>query len=77
LWRPYSLATGLAVAVTYPVTVLLSSLDQTGVWTNAPGGLAQRVALIIGIGWCALLAGRLLETTGRRPLARSMTGGHA
>jgi Protein of unknown function (DUF998) len=76
-WRPYSLATGLTVAVAYPLTVVLSSLDQAGVWTNAPAGLAERVALIIGVGWCALLAGRLLETTARRPLDGAMTGGHA
>ena len=76
-WRPYCLATGLAVAVAYLLTVALSSLDQVGVWTNAPAGLAERAALIIGVGWCALLAGRLLEITAHRPLDRSMTGGHA
>src|SRR5205814_2109606 len=30
-WRPYDLASGLTVAVAYPVTVVLSSLDLTGV----------------------------------------------
>jgi hypothetical protein len=73
-WRPYSLATGLTVAVTYPLTVALSSLDQAGVWTNAPAGLAQRVALIAGLGWCTLLAGRLLDTTAGRPLDHATTG---
>jgi hypothetical protein len=73
-WRPYSLATGLTVAGTYPLTVALSSLDQAGVWTNAPAGLAQRVALIAGLGWCTLLAGRLLDTTAGRPLDHATTG---
>jgi hypothetical protein len=72
-WRPYSLATGLTVAATYPLTVVLSSLDQAGVWTNAPAGLTERVAVIAGVGWCALLAGRLLETTARRPLDHATT----
>lgn len=67
-WRPYSLATGLTIAVTYPLTVVLSSLDQARVWTSAPAGLTERVAVIAGIGWCVLLAGRLLETAARRPL---------
>ena len=76
-WRPYSIATGLAVAVAYAVTMVLSSLDQAGLWTNAPAGLAQRIALIAGVGWCALLAGRLLETSARRPLDHTTTGGLA
>jgi hypothetical protein len=35
-WHRYSLATGLTVAITYPATVVLTSLDQAGGWTNAP-----------------------------------------
>ena len=67
----------MVVAVTYPVTVVLSSLDQAGVWTNAPGGLTERVALIASVGWCALLAGRLLDGTAHRPLEHSTTGAQA
>jgi hypothetical protein len=50
------------------------SLLYRGLRTNAPAGLAQRAALITGIGWCALLAGRLLETTTRRPLDHATAG---
>jgi hypothetical protein len=57
-----------ASASAYAVTVTLSSLEQAGVLTKAPAGFAQRIALIAGLGWCARLAGRLLETTARRPL---------
>ena len=64
-WRRYSILTGLVVAVSYVVTATLTSLDQAGMWTNAPAGLTQRIALIAGLGWCALFAGRLLESTGR------------
>ena len=76
-WRPYSLATGLTIAVAYPVTVLLSTLDQAGIWTNAPAGLTQRIALVAGVGWCVLLAGRLLKTTAHRSLEHSTTGSRA
>lgn len=76
-WRPYSLATGLVVAVAYPLTVVLSGLDQAGVWTNAPAGLTERVAVLAGIGWCTLLAGRLLETTARCPLDHVTAGSQA
>lgn len=76
-WRPYSIATGLTIAVTYPLTAVLSSLDQARVWTNAPAGLTERVALIAGFGWCVLLAGRLLETTARRPQDHATAGSPA
>lgn len=76
-FRTYSLATGLTVAVTYPATVALTSLDQAGQWTNAPAGLVQRVALIVGIGWCALLAARLLKTTVRRPVNHTTAAGRS
>ena len=46
-------------------------------WTNAPAGLTERVALIAGFGWCALLAVRLLETAARPALTHATTGGHA
>jgi len=73
-WRRFSLACGLGIAVTYPVTVLLASLDQAGIWTNAPSGLTERVALTAGVGWCALLAARLLPTTSTCPLHHATTG---
>jgi hypothetical protein len=76
-WRRYSLVTGPAVAVAYAVTVVLSSLDLAGAWTNAPAGLVERVALIGGVGWCALLAARLLETGVRGSWQNAPTGSHA
>lgn len=77
-WRTYSLACGVVVAVSYLVTVVLTSLDQTGIWSNAPSGLTERLALLAGLGWCALLAGRLLATTATAgPLHQATTGGHA
>lgn len=74
-WRAYSIATGVTVAVMYPVTVVLTSLDQAGLWTDAPAGLTQRITMIAGVGWCALLAAWLLETTPSRRLHHAPTGG--
>ena len=76
-WRRYSLATGFTVALAYLATVVLSSVDLAGMWTNAPAGLTERVALIAGFGWCALLAGRLLESTAGRPLEHAPIGGRS
>jgi hypothetical protein len=76
-WRPYSRACGVVVAVAYLVTVVLASLDQAGVWSNAPSGLTERVALIAGLGWCASLAGRLPAATAARPLRQATMGGQA
>jgi Protein of unknown function (DUF998) len=66
-WAPYSVGTGVVVAVAYAATTVLATLDERGIWTNAPAGLTQRVALIAGFGWCAALAGRLLVAAEPRP----------
>lgn len=58
-WAIYSLATGVLVAVLFVVTTVVSALDENGVFSNAPVGLLQRISIIIGWGWVALLAFRL------------------
>jgi hypothetical protein len=60
-WARYSVATGLAVAIGYVATAVLTGLDQAGVLANAPGGLVQRVMIVTGFGWVILLAARLLR----------------
>jgi hypothetical protein len=74
-WRTYSLATALTVAVAYVATAVLTSLDQTGEWTNAPAGLVQRIALITGIGWCSWLSARLLAAPAQRAVHRTAAAG--
>jgi hypothetical protein len=79
-WRAYSIATAVTVAVMYPVTVVLTSLDQAGVWTDAPAGLTQRIGMIASVAWCTLLAGRLLRTAPGQRLDHgptAATGGQA
>ncbi|HEX8032380.1 MAG TPA: DUF998 domain-containing protein [Ktedonobacterales bacterium] len=47
--------TGLVVAGFYIAASLVTTLDMNGVLPDAPGGLLQRIAIISGFGWMALL----------------------
>lgn len=53
-WAWYSVASGLVVAIFFVLTGVATAL-------NGPGGLTQRILLIVGWGWIALLAIRLLR----------------
>ncbi len=44
--------------------LVVAVLDQSGVLPNAPAGLLERIAIIIGWGWIVLLALRLLRQMG-------------
>jgi hypothetical protein len=59
-WAPYSVITGILVALFFIATNVASYLDQNGTLQGAPVGLLQRTAIIIGWGWVALVAFRLL-----------------
>ncbi len=56
-WAPYSIATGILVAVLFIATDVVASSPNP----NAPAGLVQRLCIIIGWVWIALLALRLLN----------------
>jgi hypothetical protein len=60
-WTAYSILTGIVVLSGFVASNTTSVLDMRGVWPNAPTGLIQRVAIISGWVWVALLAGRLLR----------------
>ena len=60
-WVPYSLVTGILVGVFFIATNVVATLDQKGILHGAPVGLLQRTAIIIGWGWIALFAFRLLR----------------
>ena len=62
-WVFYSLATGILVIVFFIITDLVASLNP-----NGPAGLFQRLSIIIGWGWIALLAFRLMSK--KSPLGR-------
>lgn len=60
-WALYSALTGVVVVVFFFASNVTSVLDMSGIIPDAPNGLLQRVAIIAGWGWIALLAARLLR----------------
>jgi len=64
-WVAYSIVTGLLVLASFVVANVTSVLDATGAVPNAPTGLLQRLGIILGWGWIALLALRLLRDNRR------------
>jgi hypothetical membrane protein len=60
-WALYSVVTGALVIVFFVATNVVSILDQNRILHRAPVGLLQRIAILIGWSWIALLAYRLLR----------------
>ena len=60
-WALYSTVTGVVVVVSFIASNVTSILDMSSVMPDAPNGLLQRVAIIAGWSWMALLAARLLR----------------
>lgn len=69
-WALYSVLTGMVIAASFVASNATSVLDMRGVWPNAPTGLIQRIGIIAGWGWMAIVAVRLLRLT-RSPASRS------
>lgn len=62
-WAVASLVTGILFIGTFIACLVTSVLDEKGILPNSPTGLLERIAIIIGWGWIALLAFRLLSQT--------------
>jgi Protein of unknown function (DUF998) len=60
-WALYSLITGILFVGFFIACLVVAQLDQSGVLPNSPTGLLERIAIIIGWGWLALVAIRLLR----------------
>lgn len=60
-WVAYSIITGVVVALSFIVSTTTGTLDEQGIWLNAPTGLFQRIGIIAGWAWIAFLAARLLR----------------
>ncbi len=60
-WALYSIITGTLVAVFFIASTAVSALDENGILPGSPTGLLQRIAIIAGWSWIALLAIRLLS----------------
>lgn len=60
-WALYSLVTGILVVASFISATVVSALDENGVLPGSPTGLLQRIGIIAGWGWIALLAIRILR----------------
>jgi hypothetical membrane protein len=63
-WALYTLVAGLLLVGSFIACLVVAILDQKGILPNSPTGLLERIALIIGWGWIALVALRLLRQMG-------------
>ena len=60
-WALYSSLTGAVVLISLIASNVTATLDMNGTWPSAPTGLVQRIGIIAGWIWIALLAARLLR----------------
>ncbi|HLX57777.1 MAG TPA: DUF998 domain-containing protein [Ktedonobacteraceae bacterium] len=60
-WALYSIVTGILIAAFFIASTTVSALDANGVLPGSPTGFLQRIAIIAGWVWIALLAIRLLR----------------
>jgi hypothetical protein len=61
LWASYSYLTAIVGAVLFVASLTVAVLDQKHVWHNAPGGLLERLTIIIAWTWLSLLSLRALR----------------
>src|SRR2546428_5481754 len=60
-WAAYSVAVGVLLLVMFVASTTVSTLDAAGAWPNAPTGFLQRIAIIAGWTWIALVALHLVR----------------
>src|SRR5215472_6798610 len=63
-WAVYSVVVGVVILLLFIAGNVTSTMDQQGTWHNAPTGLVQRVAIISGWTWIAMVALHLLRARG-------------
>ena len=57
-WTLYSIAVGIVIVAMFIASTTVSTMDQLGTWPNAPTGFLQRIAIITGWTWIAMVAWR-------------------
>ena len=67
-WVWYSLAVGVLMIVTFIASTTFSTLDATGALPNAPTGFFQRIAIIAGWTWIAMVAWHFARSDGSMTL---------
>jgi hypothetical membrane protein len=64
-WVIYSAGIGILLVAMFIASTAVSVLDERGVWPNAPTGFLQRIAIIGGWTWIAMMALHLLRSSER------------
>jgi hypothetical protein len=70
-WTLYSLGIGVLVIVMFIAMTATSAMDGSGRWPNAPTGFLQRIAIIGGWTWIAMVAWHQLTHRSARRAAIS------
>jgi hypothetical membrane protein len=60
-WAVYSAAIGVLIFVCFVASTTVSTMDAVGTWPNAPTGFLQRIAIIGGWTWIAMVAVHLIR----------------
>ena len=55
-WVVYSMVVGAVIIVMFIASTTVSAMDGAGTWPNAPTGFLQRIAIITGWTWIAMVA---------------------
>jgi uncharacterized protein DUF998 len=61
-WTVYSVSAGALVLVFLIASITASNMDEAGTWPNSPTGFLQRVSIISGLTWIAMVALHLVRT---------------
>jgi hypothetical membrane protein len=75
-WALYSLVAGMTFVGSFIACLVSAILDQKGILPNSPTGLLERISILIGWTWIALLALRLLRQM-RAPVSSARSAGEA
>jgi hypothetical membrane protein len=60
-WAIYSIAVGVLLVVFFIASTTVSTMDAIGTWPNAPTGFFQRIAIVGGWTWIAMVALHLIR----------------
>jgi hypothetical membrane protein len=69
-WTRYSVGVGLLIVGCFIASTGVSVLDERGIWVNAPTGFIQRIAIITGWTWMAMVAWHQLRALPALPARR-------
>ena len=68
-WTIYSAVVGALIVVMFIASTTVSAMDGAGMWPNAPTGFLQRIAIISGWTWIAMVALHQIRATLRSAAA--------